>query len=162
MKYLLTALITFGVFISLDAQNNYLGLLSPAGAYATSSEGSLSWSVGELAVHTYSAGNQALTQGFQQNSMKLTPVFEVEGRNIQLDVFPNPAIQTLTLKSGEGPADNLSYELINLYGQLMLRGQATGLNTSINLTPLPAQTYILNVFSAHGKKVAVFKIQKID
>ena len=62
-KILLFSILIIGLASNMAAQN----LLSFSGGFATSGEGSLSWSLGEMAVATYTSPTSGfLTQGFQQ------------------------------------------------------------------------------------------------
>lgn len=162
MKLLISAALLCSICYSLHAQVLQAGLISTSGGFSTSSNGSLSWTLGELAIQTFKSGDQQLTQGFHQNRMLLTPVFEVDFQAIELDVFPNPSSQIITLRTSETSGLQLSYELLNVYGQQLRHGSLEANNTTIDLSQLSPQLYLLNVISSYGKKVAVFKIQKID
>lgn len=162
MKLLSSLVMLCFICYSLSAQSLQSGLVSTAGGFSTSPSSSLSWTIGELVIQTYSSGQQQLTQGFHQNRMTLTPVFEIDSQPVELDVFPNPSSQIITLRSSKTNGIPLRYELLNIYGQLLRQGRLQGNNTTINLSPLNPQLYLLNVIGTYGKKVAVFKIQKID
>ncbi len=162
MKQLSTLAVLFFFGLTLPAQNLQPGLIAASGGSGSSESGSLSWSVGELAVVTFSAAEAQLTQGFHQNGLQLTPVVEIDDRSVQIDVFPNPTSQALQVKVAEKlPA--LHYQVLNLFGEPVRAGQLEGgMLSVIDLKHLPAQTYILKLFSAFRKEAAVFKIQKID
>jgi ELWxxDGT repeat protein len=62
-------------------------------------------------------------------------------------IFPNPAHQVLTLRLPSG--SNGEYKLTNLWGQLLLQGNAAQ-TTEINIASLPAGVYNVSVNTADG------------
>lgn len=162
MKILNTLVIGLMLCFSAQAQTLQPGLLSASGGSGASPSGSLSWSVGELAVSTFSSEGQQLTQGFYQNDMALTPVFEVGRHSISMEVFPNPSTQQIFIERRGKELPEQRFILFNFLGQSQLSGNLTGEVTSIDLNTLPAQTYFLQIFGHAGRQLAVFKIQKIN
>lgn len=162
MKLLNTLVIVLFVCLSVQAQTLQPGLLSSAGGSGTSPNANLQWSVGEIIVQTFSKGSQQLTQGFHQNSMLITPVFETEHTSIRIEAFPNPSTEQLKLRIEGEIIPDMSYSLLNIYGQAKLGGRISNNLTLIELNTLPAQTYCLSILSNTGQQLAVFKIQKID
>lgn len=59
--------------IASFGQNNDLKVVSPAGGYFTGSGITLSWTLGEPVIATFSAGDILLTQGFQQGDFWSPP-----------------------------------------------------------------------------------------
>jgi hypothetical protein len=66
MKTLLTALAAFLLTGTLIAQQSTLRLISPAGGFIQSAEGSVSFSIGEPVIGTITGSGYVITQGFQQ------------------------------------------------------------------------------------------------
>lgn len=66
MKKALFFLLIFFIPFMIVAQSVSPEVISSAGDYYENSNGSLSWTLGEIATETYTAGNIILTQGFQQ------------------------------------------------------------------------------------------------
>jgi hypothetical protein len=162
MKFLNTLVLGLALCLGVQAQTLQPGLLSASGGSGTTSSGSLDWSVGELVVQTFSAGNQQLTQGFHQNGMTLTPVYEVGGQWISIEVFPNPAAQQLSIQRQGEHLGEQKFVLRNLFGDIQLQGILTSEVTTIELYTLAAQTYFLQIFGQASRQLTVFKIQKID
>ena len=59
--------------IASFGQNDDLKVVSPAGGYFTGSGITLSWTLGEPVIATFSAGDILLTQGFQQGDFWSPP-----------------------------------------------------------------------------------------
>jgi hypothetical protein len=62
----------------------------------------------------------------------------------QVSLFPNPTSDFLNLKFA-GFQEELSYELINLSGQIMLKGNCSSNNSMIDVKGLPRGSYILSL-----------------
>lgn len=71
-------------------------------------------------------------------------------------VYPNPAVDVLTVESRETLSQ---VTVINLLGQEVLRKGAAANNVQVNISELPQATYILQVKAASGAS-ASFKIVK--
>ena len=87
-------------FLNLQAQSFSPKVIATSGGYTTNSSfGSLSYTVGEMAmVKTFSANGNILTQGFQQpdDTTFVTALIEVpKGEEGSVAVYPNPASTVL-------------------------------------------------------------------
>ena len=87
-------------FLNLQAQSFSPKVIATSGGYTTNSSfGSLSYTVGEMAmVKTFSANGNMLTQGFQQpdDTTFATALTEVpKGEEGSVAVYPNPASTVL-------------------------------------------------------------------
>jgi hypothetical protein len=95
---LLSTFISVGFCVS--AQSVSPSVIASGGTYATSTSGSLSYTVGELsAVTTLSSGASILTQGFQQADIDQgNAILDLESNEKgSMIVYPNPAEQTFTV-----------------------------------------------------------------
>lgn len=66
MKNIIISMITLLVPILINAQSVSPEVISSSGDYFVGANGSLSWTLGEIATETFISGNIILTQGFQQ------------------------------------------------------------------------------------------------
>jgi len=64
-------------------------------------------------------------------------------QELPLQLYPNPAADYLTIKSGN--YQPFTYQLINMQGSLQKEGRITNSQTEINVTDLPRGMYILKV-----------------
>jgi len=67
MKKLLLLSVVCFVVVSANGQSISSSVVASAGGYSEAGEISLSWTLGELAVETFTASELILTQGFQQS-----------------------------------------------------------------------------------------------
>ena len=66
MKTEILLILFFAATILCSAQSIERDVVAGSGDYFEGTNGSLSWTLGEIATETYTAGNIILTQGFQQ------------------------------------------------------------------------------------------------
>ena len=76
----------------------------------------------------------------------------VEGKNIILSFYPNPAQQYLYINS---EALQLSYKLIQIDGSIVLSGIKENLIERINIAHLSAGIYFLNIEGMGSKKIII-------
>lgn len=112
--------------------------------------GSISFTVGECAVATFSSANNKLTQGFQQPDTSEITFVEENNTAFSVEIFPNPATQFLTVKN-----DTQHKFLFSFYddaGRLIavpqLRSDA---EIVFNLSKLATGFYTLSVSDAEKK-----------
>ena len=79
-------------------------VLSSAGEYKTIGSGSLSYTVGETEVKTYTQNGQVLTQGFQQPQEILSSLLDAQTEAIGFEIYPSPADQSV-FTAWDIPAD---------------------------------------------------------
>lgn len=84
-----------------------------------------------------------------------TPILDVE-----IVVFPNPTAQFVQIHiDGFGPLD-LRYEILNLLGQVVDRGDIVNNRTQIDLTNQEYSTYILNIFDSENRFIRSIQLVK--
>ncbi len=132
--------------------------LPTAGGMATGAEGSVSYTVGQLAYTTQTSDEGSVAQGVQQ-AFEIFTTVGIHETSIQLDlsVYPNPTANYLTLKT-DGSA-NMSYQLSDMNGKILENKEINGNNTSITLENQPVATYFLSVLK-NNQLLKTFKIIK--
>lgn len=154
MKYLfLFVLMYVGLFV--QGQSLTPELLSSGSSEASAGGAQLSWSVGEMAVETHSAGSHKLTEGFHQPNLTITEITEKLDVNLAVNVFPNPTSDEFTIATEE---TELSYILTDLSGKVIQKGTSKGNKTTVAVNGYPEGTYLLKVTSKHNFRT--FKIIK--
>jgi|ERR1043165_186703 hypothetical protein len=149
----------------LNAQSVERFVIGSTGNYSTGSNVSVSATVGEAVVPTYTSGTIILTQGFQQPDLADTTTGLTEiSANITWTLFPNPATTQTNLTLSEIPA-NCLVQLYNMAGQLImdrkLPQEKLTHNETIDLRGLASGTYMLSIFS-NGRLLATLPIQRVD
>ena len=145
------------MYVSLFVQGQTLTpqLLSSGGDDVTAGGAQLSWSVGEVAVTTESAGSHILTQGFHQSGLTMTEITEKFNDALKVQVFPNPVHDEFTI---ETPVKALNFSLLDFTGKFLQRGKVSAGKTTVNLSGYPEGTYLLKVNTDNSFRT--FKIIK--
>ena len=128
--------------------------------------GKLSFTVGELVVLSSidSDGNQ-LGSGFTNSaatSVSATPLMITEGTDVQVELFPNPTTDLLTLSIKSAKLDNFSIEIFDAQGKIVANDNYSSLakNIGINTSNWSAGIYFLIMKEVKGTTLAHFKIVK--
>ena len=109
MKKLIFLFIIIAVFQG-KAQEIQQSLLSTSGDFFKNESYSISWSLGEIAIETFTQTNTILTQGFQQSKLTTTGIKENTIDESQITIYPNPASNRISV----------NYNLY-LYNSLLLK-----------------------------------------
>lgn len=113
-------MILLAILCSSLVVNGQTAVVASGNAH-TNSLGSISWSLGEVAIHTLKSGETIVTQGFQQTRLSVTAVKEIPDIKLIISAYPNPANDYINLKV-DGEALNLHYEVYNTNGKLIKKG----------------------------------------
>ena len=131
-----------------------------AGGDATGSGGSVAYSIGQVVYTANNGPTGTVSQGVQQAyEIFLIGINETELNN-SLSVFPNPIVDNLTLQISDYNNEKLSYQLFDLQGKLLSKGQIIAQQTQIKTASLPSATYFIEVLNQENKQVQSFKIIK--
>ncbi|MEX1191244.1 MAG: T9SS type A sorting domain-containing protein [Brumimicrobium sp.] len=134
--------------------------VNATGGDATSSGGTVAYSVGQVVYTTNTGTSGTASQGVQQAYEIFTLGIKEDDLNISLSVFPNPTADNLTLQINDYNNDKLSYQLYDMQGKLLNNGQVTAQQTQIDTANLPAATYFIHVVNQENKQVQSFRIIK--
>jgi hypothetical protein len=139
---------------SLYAQQN----TSAAGGNATSSSGSVSYTVGQLDYISTQSGTGTISQGLQQ-PYEILILSGIERKDIQLSasVYPNPTSDFVVLTLEEIETEKMSCGLYDIEGRLISTIIVNGFQTTIPLSNLPNASYLLKIYN----DTAILKIFKI-
>ena len=143
---------------NIFAQSVTPSILSTTGDYYANAAGSLSWTLGEPVIETYSDATNILTQGFQQTAYSITAVNNIPQPGLNISVFPNPFISAFTISS-DG-SKQLYAEIVDESGRMLFKKTLSIGNTQMNVSSLSDAIYILKVYDNSGLPVRTFKIEK--
>lgn len=149
--------------IALHAQELAPTLLTPAGGMTQSTTGSLSWSIGEVAITHELQGDALLTQGFQQSDFDTVLItLPNDPKKLQI-LLPNLITPNADgqndefdpVKVLEGyhyyvPRDRTELLIINRWGEVVHRGNPYQAWTG---GTLPQSTYYFRLMRTDTKKV---------
>jgi len=146
--------------------------VNATGGNASGSEGSASYSVGQVAYQTHTGTSGSMSEGVQQpyEISIVTGLEGVKGINLSVSAYPNPTTDYLTLEVQEFELSNLHFQLYDMNGKLLQSEKITGNQTSIVMINLVSATYFVKVYTVGGndhtvviqnnKEVKSFKIIK--
>lgn len=134
--------------------------INVSGGDATGTGGSVAYSVGQVVYNTNSSTSGKVSQGVQQAYEIFTLAVEEVKPNISLGIYPNPTVNKLSLQINDYNNEKLTYQLFDLQGRLLSKGQVTSQHTEINTADLPTAVYFLNISNLDRKKIKSFKIIK--
>ena len=117
-----------------------------SGNTASSSQGSVSYTIGQIAYTSSTSSSGSIEQGVQQSySISETLGTQESAISLKIVAFPNPTTNTLQLKLENNNTD-LSYKLINLLGETISTEKITSNNITINMKLQPSATYFLKIY----------------
>ncbi len=137
-------------------------LIQASGGEASGSEGSTSYSIGQvfykanIGTDTYS-----IIEGVQQPyEISIVSVIEqTKGINLNCLVYPNPTSDFLILKAANFENENLCYNLLDIKGNLIERGSITDGEVNIKMEILVPAIYFIKVIQ-ETNEIITFKIIK--
>jgi hypothetical protein len=121
-KYSTLLLFLFLCFSRIEAQSICQQVISSLGTNTTTPQGlSLSFTIGEPVSKALSASGTTLTQGFHQPELcLLTPIHAVsQSPAFQLEIYPNPVQNDLSLQFSEVLSHTLIVQVTNLSGAVL-------------------------------------------
>lgn len=126
-------------------------------SFTKNTEASMFWAIGEFVSETIKNDESILTQGFYQSVLLPTASEEIKNPIFQVVAFPNPVKSILTLKSAN-PA-NLTYQVSNMNGVVLLQNSITNTETKIPFNQFPNGLYLLGI-RKNDQIIENFKIEK--
>lgn len=138
-------------------------VLATAGTVFDNGSFSLSWTVGEVATTTLTAGNIMLTQGFHQGPLIASGI-KAEAFSWQIQTFPNPVTDMLTIRFDMEKSFKITLEVRDLLGRLRLIQRQElvypGDTRKLDFNGLSEGIYILRVMTPDKKTMQTYKIIK--
>jgi hypothetical protein len=155
----------------LTATSGYAQSIAPqsvnsAGVKMTQSNGSLSFTVGELVVQQqYDANGNSLGGGFTNSFTISTTVLSVQEPDaavLQVAVFPNPTTDLVQIQIKEASIEEMNLELTDLSGKTLYSAhyRLMNQNIGINTANYPTGIYLLTLKKPNGQILATYKIVK--
>jgi PKD repeat protein len=170
--YYVVATSVYGCSSTSDPFNYYISpalpyspeLLTTSGNFDTSGISTLSWSIGECMIETYTGTNNILTQGFHQTDYLITEIDEVNDPDYSINIFPNPAKENLTIEIITSDPEILTLYFSDEIGKILIRENMKSEERlrTINLQGISTGIYFLSIVSESGKIIKSYKVQKIN
>lgn len=132
-------------------------LISSSGNTHESAVYSISWSLGELVIDTWSAQNITVTNGFHQPVLTVTNVFKEELPDLIINLYPNPTSDFLFVETKS--ERRFDYYLFNSEGKLLASDLLQLERKQINFQQYTPGIYLLRILS-DNELVGVYQIIK--
>jgi len=144
---------------NLLAQNGIVAV----GGNIIGTTGSVSYSVGQVDYLIKTDSGGTISAGLQQ-PYEIFILSGIEEKDIDLVfvsaiVYPNPTNDILTLKVENYDLRNLSYQLYDLYGKLLLDKKVVSGESTIYMAELANATYFIKILDGNNL-IKMFKIIK--
>lgn len=145
-QFLIFLMVFLAPFHTLKAQQSF----NSGGGDLDESGGSQSFSIGEVFYETV-LSNGSFAYGIQQAYPDSAANDLInQTHDFSISVFPNPHSDALVLQCQEIPSGQLSYQLTDASGRIVLSSAITGLLTTIDTSALPEATYFIQVITEHA------------
>jgi len=118
-------------------------IISTTGNYNKNSYSSISWTMGEPIIETFNSANNIITQGFQQNTLAVVSIYELQDNNTAINVFPNPVNKFVYINTEK--FTGLSFKLFDTNGKLLYTGNLYQNQTKILFNKYASGIYFLHI-----------------
>jgi hypothetical protein len=159
-KIVLIIIMTLG-FILAYGQSLDLTVIATAGEYFQGTNATLSWTLGEPMIETFSSSSNILTQGFQQSKYIINNIYENPANDFIINIYPNPANDIINIDF-TAKTTSLYAEVYDLLGKQVIRKELVELHEYLDMTNLVASEYLLTISSKEGKIIKTYKILKVE
>ena len=146
--------------VNLSAQE----VISTGGDYYQHPNGTISFTIGETVVETFTNG-AILTQGFQQDYENILST-EFLTSDYFFEVFPNPFSSEISIKYKPENTGEYLVELKDASGKTIYNGNfffsTSNFNQQISVSSLTSGIYFLQLRELNTGEIAIFKLTKIN
>jgi opacity protein-like surface antigen len=132
-----------------------------AGGDASGTGGSAAYSVGQVFFNVRSSAEASVVEGVQQpyEISVVTGMEEVNTMALHFEVYPNPTMGSLILKTENSGNTNTIYQLNDINGKLLKSERINVDEFNVSMVQFAAGTYFLKVL-VENNNVKTFKIIK--
>ncbi|UFH30660.1 T9SS type A sorting domain-containing protein [Chryseobacterium sp. C-71] len=130
------------------------------GSNATGSNGSASYSVGQIDYSNKGTNNQIMEgvqQAYEITTLSTTETVGTDQKEILL--YPNPFKDFIFLDFATNDYRNSDYELFDSSGKLVKKDKIKESKSEFNFSDIPSAMYIIRI-NQNGKNIKTFKIIK--
>ena len=153
--YSFLSLMMLSVMI-LSAQSDVV----PVGGTATGSGGTVTYTVGQIAVQTYSNGTFTISEGVQQPyEIQTIGIDNYPGITLNAMVYPNPTVGNVQLTINNEQLEG-EVKVFDMNGKFLFSKRIERQNTEIPMSDLAAGTYFVNVLDG-TQVLKTFKVVKM-
>lgn len=147
----------FGILSVFLFNVNAQEIISTSGDYFENTNASISWTIGESMIETYSNETNVLTQGFQQSRLTSSSIFELEDTGISVNIAPNPTTDFIHLYIDN--FKDINYQLYDFNGKIIKKADVNSVETMISFSNLSYAVYFLKIMKG-TKIIKTFQVIK--
>jgi len=134
-------------------------VIATAGSTLSNSNGSMSFTIGEGVTKTFSRGDKAITQGFQQPNLLVSMINEAKDIGFTISAFPNPTSDIIKLSIDREEVEGLEYMIFDFNGKLLKKKNIETSETEVPFLELQNGIYIIKIVDGE-RELKIFKIIK--
>ncbi|MEX2485769.1 MAG: T9SS type A sorting domain-containing protein [Brumimicrobium sp.] len=155
MKIVFITVITF-----LALHSNAQKAIVSSGGDISDTDGSVSYTIGQIDYQYISGSNGNITEGVQQIEVDSITGLDENQTDIVLNAYPNPAHDRVVIET-DAPSgmENVSYNMYDNQGRLVKEGKISSSETSIDVTDLVKANYFIKIVE-NNELIKTFKIVK--
>lgn len=151
--------ILLSIFLTIShfsfAQQSFVG----AGGDASSEEGYISYSVGQIFYTSVNTNRGSNSQGVQQAYEIVELTKTPDSKKLKMVVYPNPTSNFIILEMKGEEIPKLTYVLYELNGKILKNGAVNARTTELSMNDMESAVYLLKIY--RGKKlIKSFRIIK--
>lgn len=135
-----------GLVISFVA--NSQEVISSSGDHFENGSVSISWTIGESVIETFSGTSVVLTQGFHQSNLSASVIYENKSNDLLIELYPNPLTDHLFIKCEK--YEGLEYEMYDFTGKLLTKDKFKSRITTVNFSDNAASAYFIKILSVNS------------
>ena len=132
-----------------------------SGDFYTGTNATLSWTIGEAVIETFTGANAVLTQGFQQPEFVITSIQKAPSFIYQISVYPNPTSDLIHINILSEDHESFIVELIDLQGKILEYIEMNEQINAIHLKDHASSMYILKVYNKNKQFLQSYRISKL-
>ncbi len=136
-------------------------LYTTSGGSGSSSEASVTWSIGEPVTETAVGTSARLTQGFNQPRFNFTIGTIENEADAGISVYPNPSADLIVVEAHDPLAGCMAI-FLDMDGRRVLVSRLTDQRSTIDISSLVPANYILDLRDQDDRSRARFTLNKIN
>ncbi len=130
------------------------------GGDASGAGGTVAYSVGQVFYADVNSSSGNINPGVQQPyEIIITGGKTIANIDLSISVYPNPTAAFINLKIENMDLQNLSFQLFDIQGKLLLNQKITNVKTTVKMDDLAMGNYFLKVMN-NNSELKSFKINK--
>ena len=154
---ILILFIAFSTHVTAQDLDHYV--IGSDGGHSRNNQFSLDYTIGEVVTEfgEDTLNNVHLTQGFQQTMLAIVSV-EEHVLDIEIDVYPNPAVDYLNV-SIPTLQEDMQFALFDMQGKLIEQQKINSQAFTIGFSNMSTGNYLL-VFTNKDQRIKTLQVQK--